>query len=157
MKLGLCEGVLASGFAVAMTAGCGGAPDGSSAIPAPVDGVYSVGIESSTPSGLPKCTSALSGTVAYVASPSGLWACAGNSWCAINCSNSSAGDVAYVSSTQTLLACSAGTWSPVPLPKGPQGDAGPAGPKGAQGDAEQLFAPPHQHEDGVQQPDRVQG
>ena len=138
MKLSMIVGLAAGwGTALVGSAGCGGEdPTSSSALPAPVNGVYSLQIQVSTPSSLPKCTSALSGTVAYVSSPADLWACSGGSWCEIKCSSSSAGDVAYSSSPQTLVACVSNAWTAVALPqgpKGPQGDAGPPGPQGPQG------------------------
>src|SRR5580704_6877710 len=142
MRLVTVAGIAAaSGMALVGSAGCGGqdpTSTPSTALPAPVNGVYSVQIQANTPSALPKCTSALAGTVAYVSSPASLWACSGGNWCQINCSTSSAGDVAYASSTQTLVACVSNAWTPVALPqgpKGPQGDAGPPGPQGPQGDA----------------------
>jgi Collagen triple helix repeat (20 copies) len=138
MKFKVFTGVAAvSGVAFVGGAGCGeqaSAP--STGLPTPVDGVYSVQIQANTPSGLPKCTSSLAGTVAYVSSPAGLWACSGGSWCSINCSNNGAGNVAYASGTQTLVACVSSAWTPVALPqgpKGPQGDAGPQGPQGNTG------------------------
>ncbi len=127
---------LAAMSSVAMVGGVGcgaqaSAPSG--AVAAPVNGVYSVDIEANAPSGLPKCTSSLAGTVAYVTSPVGLWSCSGGSWCPINCTQGSAGDVAYASSTQTLVACVSSAWTPVALPQGPKGGQGDAGPQGAQG------------------------
>jgi Collagen triple helix repeat (20 copies) len=134
----LVEIAATSGIALVGMAGCG---DGQPSppigrVPSPVNGVYSLEVQATTSSGLPKCTSALSGTVAYVSSPADLWACSGGSWCEIKCASSSAGDVAYASSSQTLVACVSNAWTPVPLPlgpKGPQGDAGPPGPQGPQG------------------------
>lgn len=106
----------------------------------PSGGVYSVDLTVTTPSSLPKCTSTLSGSTAYVMSPPGLWACIATNWVPILCSSLQAGAVAYSSSTKTLLACVSGQWTPVALPDagtpgptGPPGDAGPPGPAGAQG------------------------
>jgi hypothetical protein len=137
MKLSAFAGLIGGcGTALVASAGCGGADAGSpssTGLPAPINGVYSLQIETATPSALPKCTSALAGTVAYVSSPSSLWACSRGNWCQISCTTSSAGDVAYASSTQTLVACVSSAWTPVALPKGPQGDAGPPGPPGPTG------------------------
>jgi Collagen triple helix repeat (20 copies) len=101
----------------------------------PVNGVYAVALMASTTAGLPKCTSALSGSVAYVTSSSTLWACSSGNWCQIMCASSEAGDVAYASSTQTLLACVGSKWTQVVLPAGPQGARGSTGPAGPKGDA----------------------
>ena len=88
MRLVTFAGIAAaSGLALAGSAGCGDQNQGSApstALPAPVNGVYSVQIQANTPSALPKCTSALGGTVAYVSSPASLWACSGGNWCQIN-------------------------------------------------------------------------
>jgi uncharacterized protein YjbI with pentapeptide repeats len=101
--------------------------------------VYSVQIEALTSSGLPACTSALLGNVAYVSSPPGLWKCAApGRWLPIPCNALLIGAVAYASATQTLLSCESGGWTQIPLPPGPpgpQGDAGPQGPQGPQGEA----------------------
>src|SRR5882724_3317218 len=97
---------------------------------------YSVALTASTPSGLPKCTTALSGTVAYVRSSSTLWRCTETEWAKISCNGDSSGDVAYASATRMLLACNSNVWTQVAIPPGPQGAAeaqGPVGPPGAQG------------------------
>src|SRR5664279_501922 len=60
---------------------------------------YSVALTAATSNALPKCTAALAGNVAYVASPAGLWRCAGGSWSEIKCSADQAGAVAYASLT----------------------------------------------------------
>jgi hypothetical protein len=160
MKVGVIMGI-AAGCGLALgSAGCGDQDPGSApsiALPSPVNGVYSLQIEAATPSALPKCTSALAGTVAYVASPASLWACSGGNWCEINCTTSSAGDVAYASSTQTLVACVSSTWTPVALPKGAQGDAGPPGPQGPQGDAGTTGATGAQGSAGAQGPQGIPG
>lgn len=106
--------------------------------PAAKGDVITIGLISNTTNGLPKCTSALAGTTAYVQSPASLWSCQAGSWIPIPCVGIGAGAVAYSSATQTLLACVSGQWTVVPLPQGPQGDAGPQGRQGdpgAQGDA----------------------
>ena len=141
MKLKSFTGIAAmSGVALAGGAGCGEAPSSPSlaGVPTPVNGVYSVQIETDATSGLPKCTSALAGTVAFINSPTNpsLEACAGGSWSPIKCTNGGAGDVAYASYPPTLLACISGNWTQVPLPQGvpgPHGDAGPPGSQGPQG------------------------
>src|SRR5215471_5609690 len=117
--------VVLVGF-VAGSLGCGSAPpepSGSS------DGVYSVQLTAATLATLPQCTWALAGTVAYVTSPSSLWACSLGAWHEIKCSASNAGSVAYAGST-TLLACVASSWIQIALPKGPPGDPGAQGPQG---------------------------
>ena len=127
MKLRTLVGIAtATGVAVVGSVGCSAEqPSPSTAeVPTPVNGAYALTIQVSTPSGLPKCTSALSGTVAYVSSPSDLWACSGGTWCEIKCSSSSAGDVAYSSSPQALVACVSNTWTQVTLPQGPKGPQG---------------------------------
>ena len=108
--------------------------------PAPpaTDGVYDVSLTVATPASLPKCTPALSGNVAFAASPPSLWSCVPNNWVSIPCTNGLAGSVAYANITKTLWACVAATWTQIDLPTGqpgPQGDAGPPGPPGPQGDA----------------------
>src|SRR5580704_15373856 len=96
-RLSLVSGAV-FGSALATLTGCGQAASVSSTSPVPLPdgGVYDVSFETSTPSSLPKCTSALAGTVAYVSSSSTLWSCSGGTWCQVGCSSSGAGDVAYV-------------------------------------------------------------
>ncbi len=94
---------------------------------APESEIYSVTVTAATSSALPKCTSALAGTTAYVRSPPGLWSCQGSSWISIPCTKVLAGAVAYASATQTLWACVSGSWTQVQLPTGPQGPAGKNG------------------------------
>jgi hypothetical protein len=100
---------------------------------APTSDVYTVTVVASTFSSLPKCTSALYGTTAYVQSPIGLYSCQAGAWLPIPCLTIGAGAVAYASGSQTLLACVSGQWTQVALPKGATGDAGQPGPKGATG------------------------
>jgi hypothetical protein len=139
MKSELFTALVSLGAAALMASiGCGAqAPAASTAdLPSPANGVYNLQIQTNTPSGLPKCTSALSGAVAFVSSPADLWACSGGSWCEIKYSSNDAGDVAYSSSPQALVACVSNAWTPVALPQGPrgaQGDAGPPGPPGPAG------------------------
>jgi hypothetical protein len=89
---------------------------------------FAVSLSVATPSSLPKCTSALAGNVAHVASPTGLWSCVSNTWIPIPCTNVLSGAVAYASTTKTLLACVGGSWTQIATPS-----AGPAGPQGAMG------------------------
>src|SRR5215831_7655666 len=120
-----------------VASGCNGAP------PSPADEqpgtIKSVALAVTVSGDLPKCTSAIAGSTAYVQSPSGLWYCNGNTWTPIPCATLMAGAVAYASASQTLYACAAGTWAAIPLqagpqgPAGPKGDPGPAGPIGAMG------------------------
>ena len=108
---------------------------------APSSDAYSIAVVASTVQGLPKCTSALAGTTAYVQSPVNLYTCQAGLWVPIPCLTIGAGAVAYASASQTLLACASGQWSQVALPVGPQGatgatgSTGATGPKGATGDA----------------------
>jgi hypothetical protein len=95
--------------------------------------VYSVALQVSTPSGLPKCGDALAGTTAYVASPAGLWSCTGEVWVPIPCVKGLAGAVAYAAASKTLWACVSTQWTPVVLPTGATGATGAQGPMGAQG------------------------
>ena len=95
--------------------------------------VYSIALTVSTPAGLPKCTTSLSGTTAYVQSPASLYSCITGVWVPIPCLIGAAGAVAYSSGSQTLLACVSGTWTQVALPAGPQGATGATGPKGPTG------------------------
>jgi hypothetical protein len=127
MKLAAFGLIVGYGIALLVSAGCGGGGPGSSTASStllPTDGVYSIQLEAATQKGLPNCTSALNGTVGYVASPPSLFECSGNNWCQIGCTTGNAGDVAYgandTSGTKMLLACSGGTWAPVALPQGPQ-------------------------------------
>src|SRR5262249_33233562 len=125
----------------AASMGCGGAPADGTGAPEPTNGSYSVAIVATAPYALPKCTSALAGTVAYVTSPSSLWTWPGGIWFEIRCTLLNAGAVAFASSTQTLVACASGAWSQVVLPQGPAGAPGapgPQGPAGQQGDAGQT-------------------
>src|SRR5262249_50701528 len=110
-------------------------PPAESTTAAPSGTTYSIALVASTVSSLPKCTSTLSGTTAYVQSPVSLYSCQAPVWLPIPCTSLLAGAVAYASSTQTLLACASGSWTVVPLPPGPQGPVGATGPQGPQGDA----------------------
>ncbi len=116
----------------ALGTACG---EGSVAEPAPaaVDGVYPVTLSVGSASALPKCTVQISGTVARVATPSGLWSCQGSRWLEIPCTTLLAGAVAYASASHDLWACVAGQWTAVALPSGATGPTGPKGTTGAQG------------------------
>lgn len=106
---------------------------GSSPQPRPATEVFSITTTASTVSALPKCTTALYGTTAYVQSPTSLYTCQGGSWVPIPCTTLLAGAVAYASQSQTLLACVQGSWTVVSLPQGPTGPTGPTGARGATG------------------------
>jgi Collagen triple helix repeat (20 copies) len=120
--------------------GCSSQPAES---PPPTNDVYSVELTAATPSSLPKCTSALAGNVAHVASPPSLWSCIAGSWVQIPCTTGLGGSVAYASTTKTLWACVGSSWTQIALPvagppgpqgpAGPVGDAGPPGPRGPTG------------------------
>ena len=90
--------------------------------------VYAVIATEGSPSGLPRCTSALRGDTVMVSSPPSLWYCGNDEWEQIVCDTSLAGDVAYASASGALWACVSGAWTRIALP-----DAGPAGPQGPQG------------------------
>lgn len=97
---------------------------------------YSVALTVSRPSNLPRCGSALDGTVARVETPSTLYACNRGRWSEVRCGASNVGDVAYASGTSVLWACVKRAWVPISLPtgaQGPQGEPGPAGQPGAMG------------------------
>jgi len=107
--------------------------------PSPSSGVYSLALVATTVGSLPKCSSSLAGTTAYVQSPPSLYECIAGVWLPIPCATVLAGTVAYSSASQTLLACVSGQWTQVMLPQGPQGpkgatgDTGPQGPTGGTG------------------------
>src|SRR5580704_3365860 len=142
-------GVVAAGvLGLGVNAACSAQnPSAQASGAGPVNGVYTVSIQAGSPSSLPKCTARLAGTVAYVSSPSSLWACADGAWTQIQCTTDNAGDVAYASSPPTLWACSTRQWSPLALPQGPQGPPGvqgpqgPAGSQGPQGEQGEAGAP----------------
>ena len=126
-------------LAVTSLAACHGSAPSSAATVAKPDGdVYAVTVEALTLGGLPKCSSSLAGTTAYVQSPTSLYSCLASAWVPIPCLSISAGAVAYASASQTLLACASGQWTVVPLPQGP---TGPAGAMGAPGTTGNVGAP----------------
>jgi hypothetical protein len=132
MKIDILAGlVVAGGGMIVASGGCSSqeSPQPSTS----ARGAYEVMILANAPSGLPRCTSSLQGTVAFVSSPPSLWDCVVGTWIQIGCTVLNAGSLAYVSSTKTLLVCTASTWTPVTLPPGPQGDAGPPGQQGPAG------------------------
>jgi hypothetical protein len=100
---------------------------------------YAVSLFANSSTNLPKCTSSLSGQVAYVAKPPSLWSCESSRWSEVTCTTSRAGTVAYASMTKTLWACVSGQWTQVAVgvgpagPQGPSGATGPAGPAGKDG------------------------
>jgi hypothetical protein len=122
---------------LASCTGRGSTSEGS-VVPPPGD-AYSITVEALTSSSLPKCSSSLAATTAYVRSPVSLYSCVPGNWVPVPCVTGLAGAVAYASASQTLLACVSGQWTQVPLPQGPPGpkgatgDAGPPGPIGATG------------------------
>jgi hypothetical protein len=94
--------------------------------------MYSVGLTATTPSALPKCTTALSGVGAHVDKPSSLWMCNACKWREITCTADNFGGVAYAESR--LWVCRTDrTWTEATLPSGPPGTQGPAGPSGRNG------------------------
>ena len=99
----------------------------------PNDDVYSVALSVPSQSGLPKCSTTISGTVAAVAKPPGLFSCQSSLWLPLPCTNLLAGAVAYSSTSKELWACASGQWTAVALPTGATGPAGSQGPVGPQG------------------------
>jgi hypothetical protein len=97
MKVGMFVWVAAGcGIVLVASAGCGDkgpSTSPSTGVPSPSNGVWSVQIQTTTPASLQntKCTSALAGTVAYVASPPSLWTCDGSGWNKIECDGDEAG------------------------------------------------------------------
>ena len=65
-------GVVCGGLVGSIAVGCGSQGQESSP-PAPVNGVYTVQIQSNTVQGLPTCNSALAGQTAFVSSPPALY------------------------------------------------------------------------------------
>jgi hypothetical protein len=122
---------LSISFLLVIGAAC--APPPETAVSSDTASTYSITLTVPTPGELPKCTSARSGTVAFVASPATLWSCTGSKWVPIPCVQGLGGAVAYSSATNTLVACVAGAWTPVALPQGPKGDPGPMGTPGEEG------------------------
>ena len=136
--------VTASVIGVLGTAGCGSsAPSTSTAAPAPLNGVYTVQIQTVGSSGLPACSSKTAGETAIVTSTNTLESCVAGVWVPIPCLVG--GAVAFDSATDSLWACTEAAdgghpvWAQVTLPKGPAGpqgatgNAGPAGPRGTPG------------------------
>jgi hypothetical protein len=108
-----------------LLAGVSACGRGEPAANAPSAGVLSIQRSVDNFLDLPACAADLAGTTASVASPPGLWACAGE-WTPIACSKLLAGAVAYASDSGTLWACVSGAWSEIGRPVG---DAGaPAAP-----------------------------
>jgi hypothetical protein len=95
--------------------------------------IFTASLTVPTANALPRCTSNLGGTVAYVRATSSLVTCSGGRWCEIDCKASDAGDVAYATTSETLLACVDKKWIPISLPQGPQGAQGETGPQGETG------------------------
>ena len=107
--------LVATGFAAGCASQISDAPNERTSHPEPADAVYAVALTAAAPRALPKCTSSLAGTVAYVSSPSSLWRCSGGCWTEIRCNTEQAGNVAYASATQTLLECEAQQWTAIAL------------------------------------------
>src|SRR4051812_1873848 len=103
-------------FAVLIGVGMGGCGGEEAPRVQPVDGVYSVSLMATSTPNLPTCNATLAGTVAYVSSPPGLWACYSSHWNQLACAATNAGTVAYSSSPQMLWACISATWTEVALP-----------------------------------------
>ncbi|MGO9839373.1 MAG: hypothetical protein ACLP1X_34770 [Polyangiaceae bacterium] len=134
----------ASGMALVGGTGCGAqlsAPSAST----PVNGVYTVQIQTAASSGMPACNSMTAGETAIVTSSATLESCVAGVWVPIPCLVG--GQVAYDSANDALFACSEGTgggparWTQITLPQGPQRDVGPAGPQGPQGIPGEAGAP----------------
>ncbi len=146
MKVGLFAWLApVSGIAL-VGVGCGEQPSTpSTGAPAPVNGVYSVQIQSGTSSGVPACNSKTAGETAFVTSTATLESCVAGVWVPIACVIG--GGVAFDSATDSLWACTesgdggAPRWAQITLPQGAQGATGatgpqgPAGTQGSQGDA----------------------
>src|ERR1700685_4379510 len=105
MKVGLFAGVAAvCGIALVGGAGCGQQdPAPSTGVPGPVNGVYSVQIQSGTSSGVPACNAKTAGETAFVTSSATLETCVGGVWVPIGCVVG--GGVAFDSATDSLWAC----------------------------------------------------
>jgi uncharacterized repeat protein (TIGR01451 family) len=97
---------------------------------------YAISLTVATPAGLPTCTQALDGQVAFVSSPASLWTCDEGNWRPIVCSEFNVGAVGFANTDNLFVACIDDQWIAVhgpQGPQGPQGPVGPAGPKGAPG------------------------
>ena len=141
---GSLASLLASGVAAASTFGlvgitnCGTSSSSASTAPAsPVNGVYTVQIQSSSPSGVPACNSKTAGETAIVISTDTLETCVAGYWVPIPCLVG--GAVAFDSATDSLWACTqassggAAQWTQITLPQGATGATGPMGSTGAMG------------------------
>jgi hypothetical protein len=85
--------------------GCGDRGAGTPTTPAPMNGAYSVQLETRTPSGLPPCNGRTRGETAMVTATLTLESCIGGFWVPIPCTSLIGGAVAYNSTTDTLWAC----------------------------------------------------
>src|SRR5260221_529767 len=102
---GMGAGWLACIVAATSLAACTGRGSTSGGSVVPPGDAYSITVEALTSSSLPKCSSSLAGTTAYVQSPVSLYSCQGSAWVPIPCATLVAGAVAYATASQTLLAC----------------------------------------------------
>ena len=67
-------------FGALLANACGASPPDTGPSGAQSSDVYTIGLTAASPGALPKCSSALAGTTAYVQSPTGLWSCINNTW-----------------------------------------------------------------------------
>ncbi len=136
-----CGVVAASTLGLVGITSCGNSPPSvSTAPPSPVNGVYGVQIQTSSPSSLPTCNSKTAGETAIVTSTDTLESCVLGVWVPIPCLVG--GAVAFDSATDSLWACTeaakggtAPQWTQITLPQGPVGVMGATGATGAPGTA----------------------
>jgi alpha-tubulin suppressor-like RCC1 family protein len=114
--------------ALAAAAGCGVEKPPSATTDLDGEAVVTVDLLAAAPASLPACTATNSGTLAFVASPAGLWSCNNSLWSAVACATSNAGQILYASTSQSVVAaCVHQVWLQV------QGATGATGPTGATG------------------------
>jgi hypothetical protein len=126
--------------------GCGtegGSTAQSGKAPGPVNGVYSVQLETNGP--LPTCNPKTAGETAIATTTGTLASCVLGVWVPVPCVVG--GAVAFDSATDSLWACTESAngnspaWMQITLPQGPKGDAGAQGPQGPVGEAGTPGAP----------------